>query len=158
LGIFRPRQPLDPYIGNTWAKPEGHNLVSEMEKELIKAQDAIRSSVSSQSNPLLCVAVSWAANTGSNGVLVVTPKKLIHIKRDRIEKSLSVRDLAEMNLGQGRNGFVMSLYSEKAVMDFDPQDPGKYAYAIVMTFPTLRVIREVEREIRAVAPALQGEG
>lgn len=153
MGLFGPREPLDPLIADLWVAPQNHNLVKEMEKELIRSQAAILSNSSPQTNPLTCVAVGWKTNTGRDGVLAVTAQRVLRVERERVATSLKMAEVARLKLGESRNGFGVVIYTKTALMDYQSDDPRKFSHAILMHFPSMRVANAVEQEIRSLAPA-----
>ncbi len=157
MGLFGPKEPLNSYIASVWIKPQNHNLIREMEKELIKSQGIVLQNTSSQSNPLTAVAVGWRANTGRHGVLAITANNVLRIDRTRLETKLPVKDIAEVKLGTHRDGTAVTIYTNTALLDYQPDDPRKFQHAIVMIFPSPRVAHAVDEQLQALVPAL-GEG
>lgn len=153
MGLFGPREPLDPFIADLWVSPKNHNLVAEMERELIRSQRTILSNSSPQANPLACVAVGWKSNTGRDGVLAVTAKRVLRIERERVSISLKMSDVAQLKLGESPKGFAVVIYTRTALMDYQSGDPRKFEHAILMHFPSMRVASAVEQKVRSLAPA-----
>lgn len=157
MGLFGPKEPLDSHVAGLWIRPQQHNLIREMEKELIKSQATILQNSNSQTNPLTAVAVGWRASTGRHGVLAITANKVIRIDRSRVETVLEVRDIAEVKLGTSGDGTGVTIYTRTALLDFQPDDPRKFHHAIIMIFPSPRVALGVDNELRALVPSLREE-
>jgi hypothetical protein len=143
MGIFSTKAPVkvdSDLEGAVVASSEKTRL--QTLKVLGENQESIRDSLT-PGESVLCA--SHVAVLGvSNNLLLVTNRRTISMKKGSIKKELRHDEVAETKMLRRPSGEILvQIESEKALLDFNPNDPERWDYRIQVTVDTLRVAQEI---------------
>jgi hypothetical protein len=154
--LFGSKEPLDSRIESIWAKPQHHKDLKHMESALSKAQQVILEEAAPELNPLFLVAVTWRRTLGSDGVFALTEHYALHAKKNRLEISLDVSEIAEVELGQSTQGIHVTIWTRTALTEFLPDDLERWKHGMLLIFPTPGVANAVAERVKLHSPLLNG--